>query len=119
MTKVRLEIGGTEIPTYVVGLEMCVSSWPEALANEVPQLAEAYKDHVADVGREQDVVGWVLLFMLRDRLADGVLGGEAVLLVRAMTKLRMDGVEDLFGGRRDAGVGKSVIVVVHLGLAFA
>ena len=56
--------------------------------------------------------------MVRDWLADRVLGGEAVLLIRAMAKLRMDGVEDLFGGRRDAGVGKSVVVVVHLCLAF-
>ena len=35
MTKVRLKIGGTGVPTYIVGLEMCVSSRSEALANEV------------------------------------------------------------------------------------
>ena len=57
--------------------------------------------------------------MVWDGLANRVLRGEAVFLVSAMTKLRMDGVEDLLGGRRDGWVGKSVVVVVHLGLALA
>lgn len=57
--------------------------------------------------------------MVWDGLANGVLRGEAVILVRAMAKLRMDGVEDLLGGRGNEWVGKSVVVVVHLGLAFA
>ena len=43
--------------------------------------------------------------MVWDGLANGVLRGEAVILVRAMAKLRMDGVEDLLGGRANEWVG--------------
>ena len=57
--------------------------------------------------------------MVREGLANGVLGGKAVIFVRAMAKLRMDGIEDLLGGRRNGWVGKSVVVVVHLDLALA
>ena len=55
--------------------------------------------------------------MVRNGLADGVLGGEAIILVRAMAKLRMNGIKDLLGRRRGGWVGKPVVIVVHLGLA--
>ena len=57
--------------------------------------------------------------MMRDGLANRVLGGETVFLVRTMAKLRMDGVEDLLRSGRNARVRKSVVVVVHLGFALA
>jgi len=81
-------------------------------------MPEADEDHVTDVGREQNVIRWVLFFVVRDGLADGVLGGETIILVRAMAKLRMNGIEDLLGCRRSGWVGKSVVIVVHLGHAF-
>jgi len=81
-------------------------------------MPETDEDHVADVRREQDVIRWVLLLVVRDGFADGVLGGEAVILVRAMTKLRMDGIEDLLGCRGSGWVRKPVVIVVHLGVAF-
>ena len=56
--------------------------------------------------------------MVRDGLANRMLRGEAVFLIRAMAELRMDGVEDLFRSRRDVRVGKSVVVVIRLDLAF-
>jgi hypothetical protein len=99
--------------------EVGVSRGLESFTEEIPQMAEADKDHVADVGRQQDVIRRVLFFMVGNELARGVLRGEAVLLVRAMAKFRMDGTEDLFGSRGSVWVGKSVIVVVHLGPALA
>ena len=93
---------------------MGVSRWLESFADEISQMSETDEDHVADVGRQQNVIRWVLVLVVRDGLANGVLGGEAVILVCAMAKLRMHSTEDLFGGRRNGWVGKSVIVVVHL-----
>ena len=78
-----------------MGEEVSVSRWFEPFTDEIPQMSEGDEDHVADVGREQNVVGRVLFFMVRDGLANGVLRGETVFLIRAMAKLRMDGVEDL------------------------
>jgi len=78
-----------------MGQEMCVSRRLEPFTNEIPQMPETDQDHVTDVGREQNIVGRVLFFVVWDGLASGVLGGEPVFLIRAMAKLRMDGVEDL------------------------
>lgn len=77
------------------------------------------EDHVADVGREQNVIGWISFFMVRDGLANGVLRGETVFLVRAMAKFRMDSTVDLLRSRRGGRIGETIVVVVHLGLAFA
>ena len=82
-------------------------------------MAETDEDHVADVGRKQDVIRWVLFFMAGNRLAKGVLRDEAVFLVCAMTKFRMNGIEDLLRSRGSGWVGESVVVVVHLGPALA
>lgn len=104
--------------TYIVGEEVCVSRGLESFSKEIPQMTETDEDHVADVGREQNVIGWILLSMVRDGFARGVLRGEAVFLVRAMAKLGVDGSEDLFRSRRNGWVGKSIVVVEHLRLPF-
>ena len=109
--------GGIGRSTYVVGQEVRVSRWLESFADEIPQMPKTDENHVTDVGREQNVIRWVLFLMVRDGLAGGVLGGEAIILVRAMAKLRMDGTEDLLGCRRSGWVGKPVVIVIHLGLA--
>ena len=87
--------GNSRLMTYIVGEEMSVSRWPEPFTDEIPQMPKTDKDHVAEVGREQNVIGRVLFFMVGDGLANGVLRGETVFFIRAMAKLRMDGVEDL------------------------
>lgn len=79
-------------------------------------MPETDENHVADVGREQDIIRWVLFFVVNNGLARGVLGGEAVFLVRAMAKLRMDGAEDLLRCRGNGWVGKSVVIIVRLEL---
>ena len=109
--------GGTGRSTYVVGQEVGVSRWFESFANEISQMPETDEDHVADVRREQNVIRGILFLVVRDRFADGVLGGEAVILVCAMAKLRMDGIEDLPGCGGSGWVGKPVVIVVHLVLA--
>ena len=80
-------------------------------------MSKTNEDHVADVSREQNVIRWVLFLMVRYGLPDGVLGGEAKILVRAMAKLRMDGIEDLLGCWGSGWVGQPVVIVVHLGHA--
>ena len=65
---------------------MSVSGWLESFTDEVPQMPEADEDHVAEIGREKDVIGRILFVMLRDGLANGVLRGEAEFLIRAMTE---------------------------------
>ena len=65
---------------------MSVSRRLESFTDEIPQVPEADKDHVADIGREQDVIGRVLLVVVRDRLVNGVLRGETECLVRAMSE---------------------------------
>lgn len=81
-------------------------------------MPETDEDHVTNVGREQNVIRWVLFLVVRNGLADRVLGGKAIILVRAMAKLRMNGIEDLLGRRRSGWVGKPVVIVVHLDRAF-
>lgn len=98
--------------------EVSVSRRFESFPEEIPQMPETDEDHVADVGREENVIRWVLFLMAENGLARGMLRGQAIYLVRAMAKLRMDSIEDLFRSRGNAWVGKSVVVVVHLGLAF-
>ena len=93
---------------------MCVSRWLESFSDEISQMPETDEDHVADVGRKQNVIRWVLFLVVRDGLANGVLGSEAIILVRTMAKLRMDRIEDLLGCRGSGWVGKSIVIVVHL-----
>ena len=50
--------------THIVGEEMGVSRWLEPFANEVPQMSETDENHVTNVGREQNVIGRVLFFMV-------------------------------------------------------
>lgn len=101
-----------------MGKEVGVSVMLESFAEEISQMAKTDEDHVADVGRKQNVIRWVLFIVVWNGLAGRVLGYVAVFVVRAMAKFRMKGIEDLFGGRGCVWIGKSVIVVVHLGLAF-
>ena len=107
-----------ERSTYVVGQEVGVSRWLESFADKIPQMSKTDEDHVTDVGRKENVIRWILFFVVRNGFADGVLGGEAIILVRAMAKLRMNGIEDLLGRRRSGWVGKPVVIVVHLDRAF-
>ena len=97
---------------------MGVSRRLESFSEEISQMSKTNEDHVADVGGKQDVIGRVMFFVVGNGLARGVLRGEPVFLVRAMAKLRVNGIENLLGSRGSAWVGKSVVVVVHLGFAF-
>ena len=108
-----------ERSTYVVWQEVGVSRWLESFADKIPQMSKTDEDHITDVGRKEDVIRWILFFVVRNGLADGVLGGEAIILVRAMAKLRMDGIENLLGCGRSRWVGKPVVIVVHLGPSLA
>jgi len=72
-----------------------VSRWLESFADEISQMSKTDEYHVADVGREQNVIWWVLVFMVWYGLANRVLRGEAVFLIPAMAKLRMDSIEHL------------------------
>ena len=63
---------------------MSVSGRLESFTDEIPQMPEADEDHVADIGREQNVIGRVLFVVVWDRFIDGVLRGETECLVRAM-----------------------------------
>lgn len=102
-----------------MGEEVSVSRGFESFSEEIPHMPETDEDHVADIGREQNVVRWVLFLGVNDGLARGMLRGEAVFLVHAMTKFRMNGAEDLLGSWGNAWVGESIVIVEHLGLAFA
>ena len=87
------KIGGS---TYIMREEVSVSRRFESFTKEVSQMAEGNEDHVADVGREQNVIGWVLFFVVGNGLSMGVLRGKTVFLVCTVTKLRMNGTENLF-----------------------
>ena len=119
MTKAKTLDRGYRRSTYIVREEVGVSRRFESFSEEIPQMAETDEDHVADVGGKQDIIRRVVFFVVGNGLARGVLRGEPVFLVRAMAKLRMDGIENLLRSRGDAWVGQPVVVVVHLGLAFA
>ena len=82
-------------------------------------MSKADEDHVADVGREESVIRWILFFMVWNGFADGVLGGEATVLVRAMAKLLLDGIENLLGCGRSGLVGEPVVIAVHFGPSLA
>lgn len=98
--------------------EVCVSRRFKSLAEEIPQMPQTNEDHVADVGRKQNVIRRVLFRVVNHGLSMRVLRRETVLLVCAVTEFRMDGSEHLFGGWGNGWVGKAVVVVEHLGLAF-
>lgn len=104
--------------TYIVRKEVCVSGRFESLAEKIPQMPETNEDHVADVGRKQNVIRRVLFLVVDHGLARRVLRREAVFLVCAVAEFRMDGSEHLFRGWGNGWVGKSVVVVEHFGLAF-
>lgn len=84
MTK---KTGGIGRSTYVVGEEMSISGWFESFTDEIPQMPKADEDHVAEIGREENVIGRILFVVVRDGLANGVLRSETEFLVRAMTEL--------------------------------
>lgn len=50
--------------------------------------------------------------MLLERFRIVMLRDASIYLIRTMTKLCVDGSEDLFGGRRCNGVYKAVVLIV-------
>lgn len=98
---------------------MGVSRRFESFAEKIPQMPKTDEDHIADVGRKQNVIRWILFIVVRNGFARGVLRGEPVILVRAMAEFRMERIEHLLGSWGNAWVGKPVVVVVHFGRAFA
>jgi hypothetical protein len=77
---------------------MVVGCRMETLPKEIANMAQANKNKIADVGRKQDVVWWVLVDVTWHFLAVGVLGHHAIRLVGAVTKLCVDGVKGLLRG---------------------
>lgn len=66
---------------------MRISRVLEPFSEEISRMSKTDEDHVAVVGREQDVIGRILLFVVGNRLAKGMLRGEAQFFVREMAKL--------------------------------
>jgi hypothetical protein len=86
MTKAMTRDRGYRRLTYIVREEVGVSRRLESFTKKVSQMPEADEDHIADVGGKEDVIRWVLLIVVGNGLARGVLRGEPVFLVRAMAK---------------------------------
>ena len=66
---------------------MRVSRMLESFSEEISHMSKTDEDHIAEIGRKQDVIGWVLLYVVGNGLAKGVFRSEAVFFVCAMAKL--------------------------------
>lgn len=100
--------------TYIFRYQVSIGRGIEAFSDKVADVTEADEDEVANVGREKNIVGGVMLNVCRDLGASNMSRGESIPAVGAVAKLCVDSGKDLFRGWRPGGEGETVGVVVIL-----
>ncbi len=75
----------------------------ETLSKEISNMADADKDEIADVRREQNVVWWVGLRMSHKPRSRDMLRNMSISFVRTMSKLDVSRRERLLRGGQNLG----------------
>lgn len=75
---------------------MFIACWAQPFANKISNVTQDDKDKVADICGEKNVIWRVLFHMQTKEGTLLMLAGRPVLLVSTVTKLCVNGGEDLF-----------------------
>jgi len=90
-----------------MGIPLGIYPLPEKVTN----MPEDDEDEVTDVGRQQNIIRWVLLYVGWQRLALRMLRGETIILIGAVSELGVDSGKDLLRGWGTWREGESIRVV--------
>jgi hypothetical protein len=98
--------------TYIMRHEVGEVRLCKTLSEEITHMTETEEDEEAYVGGEEDIVWGLLHGVVLDRLSVVMLGGATISLVRTVTKLCVNCVEDLLRGWRSTRICETVVLVV-------